>query len=124
MSDIFISYASEDKEKAGLLAEVLEEQGWSVWWDREIPPGRTFADVIDEALDSSKCVVVLWSKKSILSHWVKTEESEGLKRKILVPALLDEVKMPLEFRLVQAAKLVDWKGKIPYPEVDRLICAV
>ena len=37
MSDIFISYAKEDKEKAGLLAEVLEEQGWSVWWDRRDP---------------------------------------------------------------------------------------
>ncbi len=30
MSDIFISYASEDKEKAKILAEVFEQQGWSM----------------------------------------------------------------------------------------------
>ncbi|MCP4270134.1 MAG: TIR domain-containing protein [Candidatus Brocadiaceae bacterium] len=124
MSDIFISYASEDNKKAGLLAEVLEEQGWSVWWDRKIPPGRPFADVIDEALKLSKCVVVLWSKNSILSHWVKTEASEGLKRKILLPALLDEVEIPLEFRLIQSVLLVDWQGGIHHPEVGRLVDVV
>jgi len=36
MSDIFISYARADKEKAELLANA--QKGWSVWWDREIPP--------------------------------------------------------------------------------------
>jgi hypothetical protein len=34
MSDIFISYASEDRSKAEPLAKALEEQGWSVFWDR------------------------------------------------------------------------------------------
>ena len=53
MSDIFISYTSSDREKAKILAEVLEEQGWSVWWDRKIPPGRSFDEVITEALDAA-----------------------------------------------------------------------
>ena len=39
MSDIFISYANEDRETAGLLADALEQFGWSVWRDREIAPG-------------------------------------------------------------------------------------
>jgi len=51
MSDIFISYASSDIEKAKALAGILEQQGWSVWWDREIPPGRSFDEVLEEALD-------------------------------------------------------------------------
>ncbi|MDQ3115900.1 MAG: toll/interleukin-1 receptor domain-containing protein [Verrucomicrobiota bacterium] len=49
MSDIFISYAREDREKAQAIAAVFQEQGWSVWWDRSIPPGRTFDQVIEEA---------------------------------------------------------------------------
>ncbi|MDH3973349.1 MAG: toll/interleukin-1 receptor domain-containing protein [Deltaproteobacteria bacterium] len=39
MSDIFISYSSEGREKVKPLAEVLAEQGWSVWWDRTIRTG-------------------------------------------------------------------------------------
>ena len=55
MSDIFISYASQDRQKAQLLAGVLEAQGWSVFWDRTIPPGKTFDEFIEAALDESKC---------------------------------------------------------------------
>ncbi len=124
MSDIFISYARSDKQIVKVLAEVLEQQGWSVWWDREIPGGETFADVIIEALDVSKCVVVLWTKASITSHWVQTEASEGLSRKILIPALIEKVKIPFEFRRIHALQLIDWKGQMPHQEVDRLIDAV
>jgi hypothetical protein len=37
VGDIFISYAKEEKERAAVLAEALEDFGWSVWWDRVIP---------------------------------------------------------------------------------------
>ncbi len=124
MSDIFISYASEDKEKAGLLSKVLEEQGWSVWWDRKIPPGRTFDEVIEEALDAAKCVVVLWSKASVKSDWVKEEASEGNRRKILVPGVIEDVNIPLGFRRIQAAQLIDWNGEKSYQEINQLIDSV
>ena len=47
MSDIFLSYAREDKDRAASLAKVLSDQGWSVWWDKEIPPGQSFDKVIE-----------------------------------------------------------------------------
>jgi TIR domain len=89
MSDIFISYAREDWDKAKALAELCQQQDWSVWWDRRIPPGRSFDEVIEEALGAAKCVVVLWSKSSASSDWVKGEAAEGLRRKILVPVRID-----------------------------------
>jgi TIR domain len=67
MSDIFISYAREDPNKAKAIAELFQQQSWSVWWDRNIPPGRSFDEVIEEALGAAKCVVVLWSKNSASS---------------------------------------------------------
>jgi hypothetical protein len=87
MSDIFISYASADRERATLLSKALQRRGRSVWWDRTIPPGKEYDQVIEEALDSAQCVVVLWSHASVASSWVKTEAAEAMRRKILVPAL-------------------------------------
>ena len=40
MSDIFLSYASEDFPRVGHLIRALERHGWSVWWDRTILPGK------------------------------------------------------------------------------------
>lgn len=124
MSDIFISYASADRERAKLLSTALVNRGWSVWWDRTIPPGMEYAEVIEQALDSSTCVVVLWSTTSVASSWVKTEAAEALQRRILVPALIDGTKIPLEFRRLQAADLSQWHGEPAHPELQKFLEAV
>jgi len=59
MSDIFLSYKNDDRPKAKIIAEALEQYGYSVWWDRIIPPGKIFDEVITDALDAAKCVIVL-----------------------------------------------------------------
>ncbi len=121
MSDIFISYASEDKKKAGLLAEVLEEQGWSVWWDRTIPTGRKFDEVIDEALREARSIVVLWSRVSITKDWVLEEAEEGREKGILIPVFIENVKPPRGFRRYQAADLSDWDGRTTAPAFQKLV---
>jgi S-layer protein (TIGR01567 family) len=124
MSDIFLSYKSEDRARAKIFAEALEHQGYSVWWDRVIPPGKTFDQVIEENLKGAKCVIVLWSQQSVFSDWVKIEASIGAKRQILVPVLIDNMEIPLEFSRIQAANLVDWDGRLPNPEFDLLLNSV
>ena len=109
MSDLFVSYASEDREQVAKLVQAFEAQGWTVWWDRKIETGTSFDRQIEEELDSSRCVVVVWSKASLNSDWVRAEAAEGLERNILVPVLLDDVRPPLLFRQKQAISLVDWK---------------
>ena len=124
MSDIFISYARENRDKAKTLAELFQQQDWSVWWDRNIPPGRSFDEVIEEALSAAKCVVVLWSKNSASSDWVKGEAAEALQRKILVPVRIDSANVPLEFRRLQTVDLSDWKGDAGHPELGGFLEAV
>jgi hypothetical protein len=110
MSDIFISYARADRAKAQLLANALEKQGWTVWWDRELLPGSSFERVIQSEIDSAKCIIVLWSRNAILSDWVKGEADEGRERGILIPALLDNSRLPISLRQIQTSNLSTWSG--------------
>jgi TIR domain len=118
MADIFVSYARADRDRAKVIAAALEAQGWSVWWDRSIPPGRRFDEVIDEELTAAGCVVVLWSAASVGSDWVKTEAADARDRRILVPVLIEHVKIPLEFRRLQAADLSRWQPGQPDARFD------
>lgn len=108
MSDIFLSYASEDRRHAKVLAHALESRGWSVWWDRKIIVGKVFDQVIEKELEEAKSVVVLWSTNSVDSEWVKTEAAVARDRGVLVPAMIETVKLPLAFRRKQTADLTDW----------------
>jgi hypothetical protein len=120
-SDVFISYAKGDESRAAELAAALESKGWSVWWDRHIPPGRTFDEVIEQALSQARCVVVLWSAESVRSRWVRAEASAAADRGTLVPAIIEPVTIPLEFRRVQAADLTKWHGDSNDAEFQHLI---
>jgi len=115
MADVFISYASEDRERAQELASSFEARGWTVWWDRKIIVGQSYDQVIEQELEIAKSVVVLWSKDAIFSEWVKNEAAAGAERGVLVPALIDNVKLPLEFRRRQTADLVNWGGDPTHP---------
>ncbi|MBK8815701.1 MAG: TIR domain-containing protein [Methylococcaceae bacterium] len=121
MSDIFISYSSADKEKAEQLANSFAQKGWSVWWDRQIPPGKSFDDVIENALNAARCVIVLWSKDSVSSRWVKTEAAEAAVKGVLVPVMIDNAAIPLEFKRIEAADLSDWTGNEVHFEFTHLL---
>jgi hypothetical protein len=124
MNDVFVSYARADRARVAQVVAGLERRGFSVFWDREIPPGKAWDDVLEQHLSTARCVLVLWSKHSAISDWVRTEAAEGKRLHALVPALLDDVAPPLEFRRVQAARLVDWSGQDDDPEFSRIVQAV
>ena len=114
MTDVFISYAREDREQARVLAAALQAAGWTVWWDRDIKVGQAFDQIIETALDSAKSIVVLWSRNSTSSEWVRNEAASAAERGVLVPALIENVKPPLEFRRKQTADLIEWDGNITH----------
>jgi TIR domain len=110
MSDIFISYARENLESARRLAAALEEQGWSVFWDRTIPAGKDWREVIGAALADARCVVVLWSPHSVNSRFVIEESDRGLRRRVLIPAFIERTEPPFGFGTIHAADLSEWGG--------------
>ena len=124
MADIFISYSSADRDVATRLADLFHEFGYSVWWDRNIPVGRSFSEVIAAELDSARCVVVLWSAASVASDWVVAEAAEGAARKILIPIQIGPARLPLEFRRLQTAMLTGWNGEKDHRGITDCLAAM
>jgi hypothetical protein len=124
MADVFISYARDDRETAAKLAKVLQEQGYSVWWDRVIPPGKKWAEIIGTQLGAARCVVVLWSAVSVEKRWVHKEASFADARNKLIPVRLEDVTIPFEFADVQAADLTEWQGDDSHEGFQHLASAI
>ena len=120
MADIFISYSSEDKIIVKQIAGLLENKGWTVWWDRQIPIGQKYDTVIENELHKAACVLVVWTKRSIASEWVKNEASEAAQKNILVPVVLEQVTLPLAFKRIESAMLIGWDGEQGNPELNIL----
>jgi hypothetical protein len=120
-SDIFISYEHNDRAKAKALANALTAQGWTVWWDRRIAPGEAFDLVIERELATCRCVIVLWTARSVGATWVRNEARRAAKRRVLVPLLMEPVEPPLEFENLQAADLTTWDANKEHPDFEAVL---
>ena len=110
MVDVFLSYSHRDKALAETLYHIIEQRR-SVFMDRRrLRPGAKWEPMLRMALQSARCVVVIWSKASVKSEWVRREAREGLMRDVLIPVCIHEVPIPAEFEQFQAADLVGWDG--------------
>ncbi|MFZ4070562.1 MAG: TIR domain-containing protein [Caulobacterales bacterium] len=109
--DIFLSYNREDQAHAKLFAEGFEAQGFKVWWDVGLRTGEAYDVVTETALRTAKAVVVLWSKKSVQSRWVRAEATLADRNKTLVPCMIEPCERPIMFELTQTAELGHWQGE-------------
>ena len=114
---LFLSYARDDRARAERLAGILAKAGYTIWWDALIEGGAHFAASIRAALEGADAVLVLWSKNSVDSDWVRDEAALGRDRHRLIPLTLDGTKPPLGFRQYQAIDLSHWRGKAESPQI-------
>ncbi len=121
MADIFVSYTHVDRPRARPIVDLLEAQGWTVWWDRGIEPGMPWQPPLEVELAKCRAVMVLWSSTSVSSEWVRREARAGLDKSALVPILLDADQIPSEFLAVQATDLSGWKGEPHLDEIEALL---
>ena len=95
MARLFISYCSTDQARVEGLAAALAEAGFEVWWDRELIGGQDFAQVIEQRIRDADIVIVVWSRDSIASQWVRAEaQKAGAK---LLPIRIEAVEPPAPF---------------------------
>lgn len=121
---IFLSYAHGDQPQARRLAAALERSGYTVWWDKLIEGGTRYARSIDEALQSADAVIVLWSRESVESDWVRDEAAQGRDRHRLVPLSLDGNAPPLGFRQIQMIDISGWSGRANAPQFEAIRRAI
>lgn len=121
---VFVSYSREDQKQALPIIQLLQAEGYHVWWDGLLEGGERFSNTTHQALENAKAVVVLWSKTSIASHWVHDEATRGRDRKCLVPLSLDGSEPPLGFRQFQVIDISKAKIRTGAPEMDKMLRAV
>lgn len=121
---LFISYSRADQKKAQPVITLLEQAGFQVWWDGLLEGGVNYLPETEAALESAHAIVVLWSKTSVASHWVRDEAARARDRRCLVPLSIDGSEPPLGFRQFQVIDFSKWKGAAQAPEATRLISAI
>lgn len=124
MTDIFLSYASEDRERVRPLAEALATKGFQVWWDRGLAAGDDYARVIGAALERARIVIVCWTPASVASIWVRDEAARARDAGKLVPVMLDQAPIPLGFGAIQAEDFSRWNGAPDAAQIQLLHEAV
>lgn len=125
-TDLFVSYKAEDRPRLVPLIEALEAEGFTVWWDTHIGGGTHWREDIQEHLDTAKCVIVAWTRRSVghESNFVHDEASRAQRRGVYLPIRLDVVDPPLGFGEIQAISLKGWHGDRSDPRFLALIDAV
>ena len=116
MSDVFISYAkATTANEARAVADALQAEGYSVWWDDQLPSHRAYSDVIEEQLQTAKAVVVIWSAEAVKSEWVRSEANRAREDRKLVQVIVDTSRLPMPFDQIQCADLAGWSGNAGHP---------
>ena len=111
-ANVFVSYKAEDRARVQPLVAALEAEGFSVWWDTHIGGGAHWREDIQQHLDAAKCVIVVWTKRSVgpEGDFVRDEAALAKRRGVYLPVRFDAVELPLGFREVQAILLNRWHG--------------
>ena len=99
MSQVFISYSrkKKDNEFVEQLSQSLKDHGFEAWWDiNKLKAGDDWSHEIEVAISASKYLVVVLSKESIKSKWVKKEYTYAMNSGIkIIPILLEACKIPI-----------------------------
>jgi predicted Zn finger-like uncharacterized protein len=122
--DVFVSYKREEVAHARALAQALQAAGWTVWWDVVLRGGERFDRVIEAAIRSSACVLVLWSKRSVVSDYILDEANLALDVGKLVPARLEQVQVPFRFARIHTRDLSSWDLSASHPSLAPLLADI
>jgi uncharacterized protein YjbI with pentapeptide repeats len=127
---LFISYSSEDEKIAKMVQRSLQASGVRCWLARnDRNTGCRFQQPVDEMLQIHGRVVLIISKNSIMSPWIRNEIEAGLAkerkedREVLFPIKIDsaykqdKLDWPVAMhREIHLADFSEWRNQDAYNE--------
>lgn len=101
MPRVFLSHSTQDKDFVENLASRLTKAGLDVWYDKwEIRVGDSIAEKIEDGISASDFLIVVLSKNSVKSPWVRRELDAAITREIsrkgayILPVLAENCEIP------------------------------
>lgn len=104
LGHVFVSHTAVDKPFVRQLTEQLRAKGFQVWLDeRDLLVGDPLAERISQALATARVVLVVVSKASVASKWLRYELNVATDRMIkgecrVIPVVIDDTPLPPEVR--------------------------
>ena len=99
---VFVCHNREDKPTAERIAVEMIRVGHEAFFDKwDIHPGDSLIEKISDGISDSSYLLVLLSKNSIKSNWVRRELEIALARQIadkaitVIPCLLEDCEIPV-----------------------------
>jgi formylglycine-generating enzyme required for sulfatase activity len=121
MSDVFISYRKEDFAIADRVIDALKAHGLAVWWDESLTARAAWDAELEREIAAAATVVVLWTPRSVVSDWVRTEAYYGQEHGKLIPVMMEPCTIPLAFMLRQTVNLCDWHSEVDHRQWRKLL---
>ncbi len=123
-ADVFVSYSREDKDRVLGLVSQLRTAGVSVWIDQGGIDGATqWGEVIVNALDSAKVLLLMVSESAVRSHNVLKEVVLVSERKgNILPVLLEPTTIPagLKYPLAGIQQIELFQGE-PLQQLESVV---
>ena len=134
---VFVCYSHADSESVDWLADELKASGVDVWIDKwKIKVGDSITERINEGIGASDFLIVVLSRSSVNSRWVKEELNAATIKKIeeekhafILPVLLEDCEIPTLLRDKKYANFADDQEQafrelldviLPSPPLSRL----
>ena len=127
MVDIFISYASEDLEKARALAAAFEAHRYSTWWNITTLSAKDDLREkwIEREIADARLLIVILSKGSEHSEFVAREIHEANRQgKAIIPVTFDGSEWTLEQPAYPVIDLQAWSERGDADKFDYLLNSI
>ncbi|MDM8519004.1 toll/interleukin-1 receptor domain-containing protein [Anaerolineales bacterium HSG6] len=130
--DVFLAHNSKDKPAIRQIYSYLKDKGLRPWLDeKEIPPGRSFQEIIQAAIPKSKSAAIFIGEHD-LEDWqtleLKVFISQCVEKEIpVIPVFLPEVsfeQFPRRLLFLKQFHGVDFKSIDDLESLDKLVWGI
>lgn len=99
MPKVFISFSSKNNEIARKIKEQLQKRQFDCWFAPDnIMGGESYLSTIPKAISNSDAFILLLSKDSQTSFWVKNEVEQAINKQIpIFPIMIEDCEITEEF---------------------------